>query len=438
MSVERYTERTPTSQKLHERASSILPTGSTRSPLFMWPYPTYMTRAKGCRLWDADGNEYIDYVCNMGPLILGHNHPKVLAAVKRQLKTGFWTGGTSELETRLAEEITESYPIAEQVIFFPSGTEACMNAVRAVRAVTGKNKIIALEGSYHGTGDSLYSCTGIPEAFQAMVTRVPFNNLDRLERKVRALKDQLAAVFIEPILGRAGSLPPREGYLKGVREITKDHDVLLVFDEIVTGFRLARGGASELFGVEPDLAIFGKVIGGGFACAALAGIREAMDVFSYPPAKNGLEVINPRIPHPGTFNDHKIAMAAGLATLSELRPNVYEHLGSVGKRMRDGLQHLCQDVGIRAEITGIASIFHTHFTDTEIVDMDSAKLANPLLIRNYDLNMSNRGINLAKAHASFCSAPLSAADLNKTLKAAKDTLTTMRPLIKRVAPNLIV
>jgi glutamate-1-semialdehyde 2,1-aminomutase len=396
-----------------------------------------MKRAKGCRLWDADGNVYVDYVCNMGPLILGHNHPKVVRAVKQQLETGFLMGGTSELEIKLAEKIIERYPVAEQVGFFPSGTEACMNAARAVRAYTGKDKIVALEGSYHGTSDSLYPSEGIPKDLQAKVTRAPFNDAETLERTVKELKEDLAAVFIEPILGRAGSLAPKEGYLKAVREITEKHDVLLVFDEIVTGFRLARGGASERFGVKPDLATFGKIIGGGFACAAVGGIKEVMDGFAYPPAKNSLEIVNPRIPHPGTFNDHKISMVAGLATLNELTSEAYEHLENVGQRMRNGLKQLCQELGIKAEITGIASIFHIHFTDKEIVDINSAKLENSLLIRHYDVNMANRGINLAKAHASFCSTPVKMSDVNRTLKAAKETLTAMKPLISEVAPNLV-
>ena len=159
--------------------------------MFMWPYPTYMRRAQGCRLWDVDGNEYIDYVCNMGPLILGHNHPKVLKAVRQQLETGLWAGATSEPEMKLAEAIIERYPIAEQVIFFPSGTEACMNAARAVRAYTRKDRIIALEGGYHGTSDSLYSSAGVPHDLQEKVTRVPFNDTEILEKKVRELKSEL-------------------------------------------------------------------------------------------------------------------------------------------------------------------------------------------------------------------------------------------------------
>jgi glutamate-1-semialdehyde 2,1-aminomutase len=434
--IEEYLKRTWTSRKIYEEACEVLPSGSTRAPFFMWPYPTYMKRAEGCRIWDVDGNEYIDYVCNMGPLILGHRHPKVLEVVKQQLESGFWLGGPSELEVKLAEKISELYPSVEQLQFCPTGSEACMNAARVVRAYTGKEKIVATEGSYHGSSDSLYPIAGIPRELLAKVTRVPFNDIEALEKEVKELKGELAGVFIEPVLGGAGSLSPREGYLKAVREITEENDVPLVFDEVVTGFRLAPGGAAERFGVKPDIAIFGKILGGGFSGSALGGIREIMDVFAYP-VTNSLRVVDPLVPHPGTFNDHKVSMAAGLATLDELKADVYEHLEKVGKRIRNGLKQLCFDLSIKAQVTGIASMFHIHFTDSEIIDVNSARRANSLLIRYYDINMANRGINLAKAHSSFCSTPLTDKDVDQTLNAMEDTLTIMKPVIREVAPNLI-
>ena len=205
----------------------------------------------------------------------------------------------------------------------------------------------------------------------------------------------------------------------------------------MTGFRLRQGGASERFGVKPDLATFGKIIGGGFACGAVAGIKEVMDVFAYPPAKNSVEIINPLIPHPGTYNDHKIPMVAGLSTLNELGPDLY-------RSFREGGENANRPEGIvprRWHKNGDywnSVVFHIHFTDKEIFDMRSAQLANSLLIRHYDLNMANLRINLAKAHASFCSTPLTATDVDQTLKAAKETLTAMKPLISQVAPNLVM
>jgi glutamate-1-semialdehyde 2,1-aminomutase len=313
-----------------------------------------------------------------------------------------------------------------------------MNAVRAVRAYSGKQKIVAIEGAYHGSSDSLHVTSGVPEDFIAKVKRVPFNNSELLEKTVKELKGELAGVFIEPILGRIGSLAPREGYLKAVREITEDNDVLLVFDEVVTGFRIAPGGAAERFNVKPDMAVFGKIIGGGFSGAAFGGTKEIMDLFAYPDSIS-LEVINPKIRHPGTYNDHKVSMIAGLTTLNELnKVGVYEHLENVGKRIRKGLKRFCSDLGIKAQITGIASIFHIHFTDNEIIDATSIMRVNPLLIRYYDMHMTNRGINLAKAHSSFCSTPLTENEVEQTLSAMEDTLTAMKPTILEVAPELIV
>jgi glutamate-1-semialdehyde 2,1-aminomutase len=435
--VDEYLKRTPVSRKLYEEAYGVFPSGVTRAPFFMWPYPTFLKRANGCLIWDVDENEYVDYVCNMGPLILGHSHPNVIAAVTQQLATGFWIGGVSELEVKLAERVAKLYPSVEQLSFCPSGTEACMNAARAVRAYSGKERIITIEGAYHGSSDSFYSTAGVPKYFQEKVTRVPFNDTEALEKSVKELKGELAAVFIEPVLGQAGGLAPMEGYLQAAREITERNDVLLVFDEVVTGFRIAPGGAAERFGVRPDVAIFGKVLGGGFSCGAFGGNEEIMDSFTYPPT-NSLEVVNPRIRHPGTFNDHKISMVAGLATLDELTPSAYLHLENLGERIRNGLTRVCLDLHIKAQVTGIASIFHIHFSNEEIVDFTSASKANSLLIRYYDIQMANRGINLAKAHSSFCSTPLTDRHVDQTIDAMGQTLTAMKPAIREVAPSLIM
>lgn len=311
-----------------------------------------------------------------------------------------------------------------------------MSTARAVRAYTDREKIVAIEGAYHGSSDSLYPSVGIPRDLSAKLIRVPFNDADALETRVKELEGELAAVFIEPVMNQAGGLAPREGYLKAIREITKEHDIPLVFDEVVTGFRLGLGGAAERFGVEPDMTVFGKIIGGGFSGAAFGGRKEIMDMFAYP-VTNSLEVINPTIRHPGTYNDHKISMVAGLATLNELKPNVYEHLENVGRRIRDGLKQLCIELGIEAQVLGIASIFHIYFTDKEIVDIASARRANVLLSRYYDMGMANNGVSLAKAHASFCSAPLTDEDVAKTLNAMETTLNAMRPIMREVAPNLV-
>jgi len=434
--IKEYLKMTKKSREIHERAARVFPSGVTRAPFFMLPHHPFIKRAEGCKVWDVDGNEYLDYVCNMGPLILGHANPKIREAILKQLDSGFLTGGPSELEIELAEKIKVRYPSVEKLQFCPSGTEACMFAMRAIRAYTAKDKVIATEGAFHGSSESFSKNAGVPKCIQEQLIRVPFNDAEALEKKIKENRGNLAGVFIEPILGRAGSLAPKDGYLKSVREITEKENLPLVFDEVVTGFRLAPGGAAERYGVKPDVAIFGKILGGGFPCAAFGGTKEIMDVCAYPEG-NSLDNGEPKVTHPGTFNDHKISMAAGAKTLDLLDSAAYEHLEKTGNRIRKELSRISAELGIHVEVTGVASMFHIHFTNTKIVDIQSALKANPLLIRYYDMNMLIRGINLAKYHSNFCSTPLTEKDVDRTLKASQDTLSAMKPTIREISPNLL-
>ncbi|MEM2111771.1 MAG: aminotransferase class III-fold pyridoxal phosphate-dependent enzyme [Candidatus Bathyarchaeia archaeon] len=434
--LEEYLKLTPNSRRIYARASKVFPSGSTRAPFFYKPYPVYMVRAQGCRIWDVDGREYIDYVNNMGPLILGHRHPKVVEAVKAQMDS-YWMGAPSELEIELAEKILDAFPCMEKIQFAPSGTEAVMNVVRALRAFTGKDKIIMFEGAFHGTSDSVYPVGGIPKDLAQKIILVPFNNFTVFEEVLKKNKDDLAMVLVEPILNGHGGIPPRNGFLKAIRELTETYGIPLAFDEIVTGFRLGRGGAQERFGVKPDMIALGKIIGGGFPLAAYAGTEEVMKAFSYPKI-NSIEVGAPKIPHGGTYNEHKVAIAAGLATLSELNQSVYEHLENVGQAIRNGLKEICNDLKIKAQVTGLSSMFHIHFTDEDIVDARTARTGDPLLIRYYDLGMLNHGINLAKAHSSFCSTPMGKEEVETTLNAMRETLESMRNLIRDIAPALVM
>ncbi|MGD0645675.1 MAG: aspartate aminotransferase family protein [Candidatus Bathyarchaeia archaeon] len=434
--IEKYLKMTKKSHEIHDRASKVFPSGITRAPFFMVPYHPFIKRAAGCKVWDVDGNEYLDYVCNMGPLILGHANPKIREAILKQVDSGFLTGGPSELEIELAEKVKARYSSVEKLQFCPSGTEACMFAMKAIRAYTEKEKVIATEGAFHGSSDSFTTNAGVPKCIQEQLIRVPFNDAEALEKKIKENRNNLAGVFIEPVLGRAGSLAPKDDYLKSVREITEKEDLPLVFDEVVTGFRLAPGGAAERYGVKPDVAIFGKILGGGFPCAAFGGTEEIMNVCAYPEGVS-LDVAEPIITHPGTFNDHKIAMAAGAKTLDLLDSAAYEHLEKTGNRIRSELSRLSMELGIHVEVTGVSSMFHIHFTNTKIMDIRTAMKANSLLIRYYDMNMLIRGINLAKHHSNFCSTPLTEEDVNKTLKAVQDTLTAMKPTIRENSPNLV-
>lgn len=433
--VEEYLKRTPTSKKLYDRSCSVFPGGYTRGPFQHNPYPTFMMRGQGCRIWDVDGNEYTDYINNYGPLILGHSHPKVLRAVQEQLEN-LWLGAPSEIEIRLAEKIKEVFPTAERLLFCPTGAEACMKAIRTYRALTGKDKIAMFDGAFHGASDSLFFSEGIPKDLLSKIILIPFNDAEGVEKLVKTHRDELATVIVEPTIGNMGHEPGKPEFYKAIREITEENDIPLVFDEMIDGFRIAPGGAQERFGVTADMSILGKVMGGGFPLAAFASSEETMRIWSVQKSSS-LDVVKPLAPHPGTFNDFKISMAAGLSTLSEIHSTTYEHLEKIGTDLREGLQRTCSELKIKAQVTGVASIFHMHFTDEPIVNIDAARGANKLLYRCFELSMLNKGINLGKGHSSFCSAPMTGGDIERTLKAAEETLAWMKPLIKDVAPTLV-
>lgn len=281
--TEEYEKRTPTSKKLFDRARDVFPGGYTRQPFQHNPYPTFMKRAQGCRIWDVDGNEYIDFVNNYGPLILGHRNPKVLEAVTEQLEN-LWLGANCEAEVKLAERVKKQVPCAERILFCPTGSEADMNAIRTYRAIRGKDKIAMWEGGYCGSSDSLYVSKGIPKDLLSKIIFLPYNNADGVEKIVKANKDELACVIVDPTLGDIGHVPAKREFYKALREITEETEVPLIFDEVVDGFRLAPGGAQERFGVKPDMCVLGKIIGGGFPLAASLLPRRLWDtgVFRIP------------------------------------------------------------------------------------------------------------------------------------------------------------
>jgi glutamate-1-semialdehyde 2,1-aminomutase len=272
--VEKYLSMSETSLRLYERACRVLPYGNTRRALFFPPYPAYIIRGEGCKVYDVDGHEYIDYTSNLGPLILGHKHPRVMKAIREQLQYGTVLGGPTELEIRMAEKILEAFPSGEQVLFCASGTEANMLGLRLVRAYTGKERILKFEGAFHGISDSFFAGAGIPKDLIEKTVTTPFNDIESFEANVKKHRDELAAVFIEPILR---GIPPKPNFLKQIREITEENGVLLVFDEVVTGLRLSLGGAQEKWGVRADMTLFGKIIGGGVGCRRgrnLKGVAE--------------------------------------------------------------------------------------------------------------------------------------------------------------------
>ena len=433
--IDEYVKRTSNSKALYDRACKVMPGGYTRGPFQHNPYPSFLKRAEGCKIWDVDGNQYIDYVNNYGPLILGHRHPKVMEAVRAQLEE-IWLGGMTEAEVKLAEKVTELVPCAETTLFCPTGSEACMNAIRTYRAINGKDKIAMWDGGYHGSTDSVFSSKGIPTDTANKVVLLPYNDAAGVEKQIRKHRDELACVIVDPTLGEIGHEPAKPEFYRALREVTEDTDVPLIFDEVVDGFGLAPGGAQERFGVKADMSVLGKIIGGGFPLAAYTSSEETMKIWSIKKS-NSLDIADAELSHPGTFNDHKISMAAGLATLNQLTPETYSHLEKVGTDIRNGLKRILNNLKIRAQVVGISSIFHLQFTDEPIVDARSGRGANKLLYRYFELSMLNKGINLGKRHSSFISTPIADAEVKQTLKAMEDTLSEMRPLVKATAPNLV-
>lgn len=353
------------SQKLYDQAKCLLPGGVSSPVRAISPCPFYTARAEGPYLWDADGNKLIDYCLAYGPMILGHRHPAIEKAVIDQLKKGWLYGTPSEMEVRMAERISRLYPSMEMLRFVSTGTEATMAALRVARGATGKDKIIKIEGGFHGAHDSVLvkagsgaTTLGIPDSKGVPVDtakntlQVPYNDAEALEKVLRSFPGQIAALIIEPVLGNIGPVLPKEGYLQAVREITKEHDVLLIFDEVITGFRLSLGGAQKYYGVTPDLTTLGKIIGGGFPIGVFGGRRDLIEQV----APSG------GIYQAGTFNGSPVSLAAGSATLDVMeKERTLERLNSAGDEMRKGLKDIVEDLRLGYSVVGIASMFKVFF-----------------------------------------------------------------------------
>jgi glutamate-1-semialdehyde 2,1-aminomutase len=393
--------RKPEEEALLERAGRLLPGGVLGGYSVPRELSFVVREARGPLLVDVSGREYIDYILGSGPLVLGHAHPAVVAAVERQLVKGTTYFQLSEPTLELAEEICRALPCAEQVRFTASGSEATFFALRVARAFRGRDKILKFEGGFHGTNDySLMSVgprapkaypaptpdsAGIPHAIQEHVLIAPFNDLAETEAILAAHHGDLAAVIMEPF---QRLIPPDKGFLQGVREITRRFGVPLIFDEIVTGFRFAYGGAQEYYGVVPDLAAIGKIVGGGFALAALVGRAEIMRHLD-----PGLEGTPEFVAQAGTLNGNPIAAAAGLATLAELRrPGAYARLFQTGARVKTALQDAADAAGIPAHVAGEAPVFEIYFTDRPITDYRATLTADRARHRVFTDELLRRGV----------------------------------------------
>jgi glutamate-1-semialdehyde 2,1-aminomutase len=350
--VDDYLARTPGSAALFERASRSIPGGSTRTTVYSPPYPPYMVRGEGIHTWDVDGNEYLDFLGNYTSLILGHAHPVVVDAVKRQVDRASAFAAPTEVEVELAEEIIGRLPSLERLRFTNSGTEATMFAIRAARAFTGRSLVARFDHSYHGTHDTVQAWTaGVPDEVSRLVVELPWDDADGVERILGPIERDVAAILIEPVQGAGGVRAADPAFLARLRGIATRIGALLVFDEIIA-FRVGPHGAQGLLGVQPDLTTLGKIIGGGYPLAAFGGRADVMDRFdARRPGALG---------HGGTFNGNPVGAAAGLATLRYLTPERYARLDELGDRLRTQLSDAIGRVGVDARVEGIASLFQVH------------------------------------------------------------------------------
>jgi glutamate-1-semialdehyde 2,1-aminomutase len=416
------------SKQLHERASKVIP-GGVNSPVRAFRSvacdPPYITHGKAGHLWDADGHEYVDYVGSWGPLILGHAFPAVVEAIDRANRDGSSFGACTPLEAELAEEVIHAYHSVEKVRFVSSGTEATMSAIRLARAFTDRKYIIKFEGCYHGHADSLLvkagsgvATLGIPGSAgvlpeQAQFTlALPFNNHQAVEETFTRFKNQIACVIVEPVVGNMGCVPPGEGYLKFLRKITQQRGALLIFDEVMTGFRVAYGGAQELYDIKPDLTTLGKIIGGGLPVGAYGGRRDIMDMIA---------PIGP-VYQAGTLSGNPLAMAAGLATVRHLRehPEIYKQLETQAAALAYGVLAKAKQHGVPLSANRAGSMLTWFFQPGQVTDWDSAAKSDTQAFAGFYRAMLDRGIYLppSQYEALFVSAAHTDGDIGRTIEAA--------------------
>jgi glutamate-1-semialdehyde 2,1-aminomutase len=417
-----------TSEQLFKRAVELMP-GGVNSPVRAFRgvggSPKFIKSASGATITDVDGRTYIDYVGSWGPMILGHADDEIVSALREVVGYGTSFGAPNELEVQLAEEVIDAVPSIEMVRMVNSGTEATMSAIRLARGVTGRTKLVKFEGCYHGHGDSLLvkagsgvatlglpDSPGVPASLAQNTITVPFNNVAALE-KVFAEHADIAAVIIEPVVGNMGCVPPREGYLEAVRTLTKQHGTLLIFDEVMTGFRLARGGAQELYGISPDITTLGKIIGGGLPVGAYGGSKDLM---------NNIAPAGP-IYQAGTLSGNPLSMTAGIVTLRRLRnKDIYQQLETATATLCEGLKQAAQQAGIETVTNRVGSMWTSFFTAGPVIDWDTANRADRKRFGLFFHEMLNEGVYLAPSQfeAGFVSIAHTPDVIEKTITAARN------------------
>jgi len=415
------------SRELFTAALSLMP-GGVNSPVRAFKavggQPIFIDRASGCLLYDVDGNEYIDYVLSWGPMIAGHAHPKVTEALREAVTRGTSFGAPTALEIELTSMVRDIFPSMELIRLVNSGTEATMSALRLARAYTGRDKILKFEGCYHGHADSLLvkagsgvatlgipDSPGVPADFARNTITAPFNNFTSVKNIMENNGSEIACIIVEPVPGNMGVVPPAEGYLKMLREITRQYDTLLIFDEVMSGFRVAYGGAQELYGITPDLTCLGKVIGGGLPVGAYGGRIDIM------------ERIAPSGPvyQAGTLSGNPLAMTAGIETLKILsQPGTYERLNKLSGLLSEGFSDAAKNAGVPVYNTGVGSMVCTFFTEGPVTDYESAKKSDTAAFGRFFLAMLEEGIYLAPSQfeAIFLSIAHTEEHIEKTIKAA--------------------
>ena len=417
-----------------QKAQQFIP-GGVNSPVRNFSkvggHPRFIARGEGSKIYDIDGNEYIDYVASWGPLVLGHAHPSVVEAISTAAAYGTSFGAPTTLETELAEIIVNAVPSIERVRLVNSGTEATMSAIRVARGYTGRDKILKIDGCYHGHVDYLLAKAGsgvatfgladsggVPEDFARNTLTVSFNNPDAVREAIEANPDEIACLILEPIMGNMGIVPPRDGYLNELREITEQHGVVLIFDEVITGFRVAYGGAQTRYNVTPDMTCLGKIIGGGLPVGAYGGKQEIMQCV----APEG------DVYQAGTLSGNPLAVTAGITTLKRLaEPGVYEQLESRAAALANGLAEATEKHKVDAWHSRVGSMLMLYFTPETVTDADGARTADTERFREYFWGLAEHGVYVAPSQfeAGFVSFVHTEDDINKTVQAATQVLANL-------------
>jgi glutamate-1-semialdehyde 2,1-aminomutase len=422
------------SRKLFEEAKKHIP-GGVNSPVRAFRSvggePLFIKKAKGSRIVDADGRTYIDYVLSWGPMILGHAHPQVTAALRKAVSNGTSYGAPTELEITLAKMVKKAFPSIEMVRMCSSGTEATMSAIRVARGFTGRDKILKFGGGYHGHGNSLLvkagsgvatfglpDSPGVPADLAKLTLTVAYNDLEAVKEISVREGEQIACIIVEPVAGNMGCVPPEPGFLEGLREVCDKYGIVLILDEVMTGFRVAYGGAQQLYGIKPDLTCLGKVIGGGLPVGAFGGRREIMEKVA---------PVGP-IYQAGTLSGNPLAMTAGIETLKLLgRPGIYKTLDKASASLEQGLRDAATEAGVPVTFNRVGSMFTGFFTDRKVHDFASAKTSDTARFGKFFLSMLKNGVNLAPSQfeAAFMSLAHNRADIARTIEAARKSLKAL-------------